>query len=219
MTMAVLTLVFLNVQTNPQALERRVFISIPILAVSHEDEAAGSISTLAIQVERQNAPAGLVIEFNEGSRAFGVFKGRAMEVDSKEAARTAVLAASKVAGEDPETLRVTFKAVSNAYLIGGPSASASIAVAMVAALRGIPILPNVVISGATDADGHILPVGGLPAKLHAAAAAGLTTVLIPAGQVRTQEWDLRSIAEGLNLKLVEVSTVHEAYERMTGQAL
>jgi predicted S18 family serine protease len=89
---------------------------------------------------------------------------------------------------------------------------------MVAALRGIPILPNVVITGATDADGHILSVGGLPAKLHAAAAAGLTTVLIPAGQVRTQEWDLRSIAEGLNLKLVEVSTVHEAYERMTGQA-
>jgi len=142
-----------------------------------------------------------------------------LEEDSKEAARTAVLAASKIAGEDSETLRVTFKAVSNAYLIGGPSASASIAVAIVAALRGTTILSDVVITGATDVDGHILPVGGLPAKILAAAAARLTTVLIPAGQARTSQWDLGPLAEDLKLTLVEVSTVKEAYEKMTGQTL
>ena len=219
-TTAVFALLLLNVKTIPEAAERRAFISIPILAVSSEDEvAAGSISTLAIQVERQSGPQGLIIEFNEGSKAFGAFKGRALEEDSKEAARTAVLAASKIAGEDSETLRVTFKAVSNAYLIGGPSASASIAVAIVAALRGVTILPGVVITGATDGDGHIVSVGGLPAKLHAAAAAGLTTVLIPAGQVRTRQWDLGPLAEDLKLTLVEVATIKEAYERMTGQAL
>ena len=218
-TTAILALLILNVETSPEAAERRAFISIPILAVSSEDEvSAGSISTLVIQVERQIAPAGLIIEFNEGSKAYGIFKGRALEEDSKQAARTAVLAGSKLAGEDSETLRVTFKAVSNAYLIGGPSASASIAVAIIAALRGIAILPDVVITGATDVNGHILPVGGLPAKIHAAAAAGLTTVLIPTGQARTSQWDLGPLAERLGLTLVEVSTVNEAYERMTGQS-
>lgn len=213
-------LLFMNAQTILKAAERLLFISIPILAVSTEDEvAAGSISTLAIQVERQSPGHGLIIEFNEGSKAFGAFKGRALEEDSKEAARTAVLAASKIAGEDSEKLRVTFKAVSNAYLIGGPSASASIAVAILAALRGITILPDIVITGATDVDGRILPVGGLPAKIHAAAAAGLTTVLIPAGQARTSQWDLGPLAERLRLTLVEVATVNEAYERMTGQTL
>jgi predicted S18 family serine protease len=218
-TIAVLALLLLNVKSILEAAERRVFISIPILAVSSEDEvAAGSISTLAIQVERQSAPLGLIIEFNEGSRAYGTFKGRALEEDSKEAARTAVLAASKIAGEDSETLRVTFKAVSNAYLIGGPSASASIAVAIIAALRGIRILPDVVITGATDVDGHILPVGGLPAKIHAAAAAGLTTVLIPAGQARTRDWDLLLLSESLGVTVVEVATVKDAYEKMTGRS-
>jgi len=49
--MAVLALLFLNVKSTAEAGERRVFISIPILAVSSEDEVGtGSISTLAIQV-------------------------------------------------------------------------------------------------------------------------------------------------------------------------
>lgn len=219
-TLVVLALLLLNVYTIPEAAEQRFFISIPILAVSTEDEvAAGSISTLVIQVERRSTAQGLIIDFNEGSKAFGAFKGRALEEDSKEAAKAAVLAATKIAGEDSSKLRVTFKAVSNAYLIGGPSASASIAVAIVAVLRGISILPDVVITGAIDAGGHILPVGGLPAKLHAAAAAGLTTVLIPAGQVRTSQWDLGPLADRLRLTLVEVATVNEAYEKMTGQTL
>ena len=218
-TTAVLVLLCLHVQTVSEAAEQRVFIAIPILAVSSEDEVAeGSISTLVIQVERHSAPLGLIVEFNEGSKAFGAFKGRALEEDSKDAARTAVLAASKIAGEDSETLRVTFKAVSNAYLIGGPSASASIAVAIIAALRGITILPDVVITGAIDADGHILPVGGLPAKIQAAAAAGLTTVLIPAGQARTREWDLSLLSESVGVTVVEVSTVKDAYEKMTGHS-
>jgi len=52
-----------------------------------------------------------------------------------------------------------------------------------------------------------------------AASAGFTIILIPTGQIRTPDWDLRPLAEGLNVKVVEVPTIKEAYERMTGQSL
>jgi hypothetical protein len=94
----------------------------------------GSTGTWAIEINRLSEPVGLVVQFNEGSRAYGVFKGRALEPDSKEAAKTAVLAACRILEEDPRTWRVTFKEVSNAYLIGGPSAGGTIAVALIAAV-------------------------------------------------------------------------------------
>jgi predicted S18 family serine protease len=201
-----------------EASEQRFFISIPTLSVSTEDGASiGSTGTWAIQIDRLSEPGELIVQFNEGSRAYGVFKGRALEPDSKEAARTAVLAACRILAEDSRTWRVTFKEVSNAYLIGGPSASGAIAVALVAAVRGATILPGVVMTGAIDADGRILPVGDLPTKIQAAAAAGLTTVLIPVGQARTRDWDLRVLAESLGVTVTEVKTVQDAYEIMTGR--
>lgn len=208
----------LNTVSLAQSAEQRFFISIPTLSVTTENGlTTGATGTWVIQVDRLSDPIGLVIQFSEGSRAYGALKGRALEQDSKEAARTAVIAACNVLAEDPRTWRVTFKEVSNAYMIGGPSASGPIATALIAAVRGTTILPGVVMTGAIDADGRIMPVGDLPAKIRAAAAAGLSTVLIPAGQARTREWDLWHLAETLDVTLIEVTTLKDAYERMTGQ--
>ena len=178
---------------------------------------AGSTGTWAIEIDRLSEPIGLVVQFNEGSRAYGVLKGRALEQDSKEAARTAVLAACRILEEDPRTWRVTFKEVSNAYLIGGPSAGGAIAVALIAAVRGVSIIPGIAMTGAIDGNGRILPVGDLPIKIQAAAAAGLSTVLIPVGQARTRDWDLWLLSESLGVTVVEVSTIMDAYEKMTGR--
>src|SRR5437660_12062733 len=105
---------------------------------------------------------GLDVQFNVGSRAFGPFKRGALKPDSKEAARTAVLAACRILAEDPRTWRVTFKEVSTAYLIGGPSAGGGIAVALVAAIRGVTPQPGCVMTGAITFDGRMMPVGELP---------------------------------------------------------
>jgi len=90
---------------------------------------------------------------------------------------------------------------------------------MVVARRGDALLPGVVITGNVDPDGRISAVGTLPEKILLAASAGFTIILIPPGQIRTPDWDLRPLAEGLNVKVVEVPTIKEAYERMTGQSL
>ena len=196
--------------------EQRFFITVPILSVSSQN--TGMTNYVAIQADRLSNPTGPEIQFNEGSRALGRFKGGALSEDWKDAAHIAVLAACEQTGEDPRTWSVTLKNVSPAYLTEGPSASAAISVAMIAALKQGKILPGVIMTGAVDSGGRILPVGALTEKLRAAAAGGFSTVLIPQGQIKTRDWDLRALADDLRVTIVEVSTLREAYERMTGQS-
>ena len=196
--------------------EQRFLITVPVLSVSSQD--IGTTNYIAIQADRLSNPVGPEIQFNEGSRALAPFKGGALSDDWKTAAYIAVVVACEAAGEDPRTLSVTFKNVSGAYLTGGPSASAAVAVAIIAALRHDGILSGVVMTGAVDPSGRILPVGALPEKIQAAAAGRFSTFLIPKGQTKTREWDLRPLAEDLRVTIVEVSTLREAYESMTGKS-
>lgn len=196
--------------------DQRFLVTVPILSVSSQD--VGTTNYVVIQTDRLSNPVGPEIQFNEGSRSLRPFKGGALSEDWKDATRMAVLAACGAVGEDPRTWSVTVKNVSAAYLTEGPSASAAIAVAMIAALRRDGILPGVVMTGAVEPSGRILPVGALPEKLQAAAAGRFSTVLIPQGQTKNRDWDLSPLAEDLRVTIVEVSTLREAYERMTGQS-
>jgi hypothetical protein len=196
--------------------EQRFLITVPTLSVSSQD--IGATTFVAIQVDRLANSVGPEVQFVEGSRTLRLFRGGALSEDWKDAAHTAVLAACDAVGEDPRTWSVTLKNVSNAYITGGPSASAAIAVAMIAALRQDGILPGVVMTGAVDPSGRILTVGALPEKIQAAAAGGFSTVVIPQDQIKTQDWDLSALAENLRVTIVEVSTLREAYERMTGRS-
>jgi predicted S18 family serine protease len=194
------------------------FISIPILSVIiMGDKQYGATTMLAMQIDRLPQANGPDVQFNEGSRALGVFKGSALGPDWKDSARTATVAAATALGEDPRAWRVILKEVSNSYLADGPSAGAAMAVGMVAAARGVNLLSRTALTGRIDATGRIMGVGGLPEKLQAAAGNGISTVIIPAGQTRTIEWDLRPVAESLGITLIEVPSLKEAYESMTGQ--
>jgi hypothetical protein len=196
--------------------EQRFLITVPTLSVSSQH--IGATTYVAIQVDRLSNPVGPEIQFNEGSRALGRFRGGALSEDWKDAAHIAVLAACDAVGEDPRAWSVTLKNISNAYITDGPSASAAIAVAMIAALRRDGILPGVVMTGAVDPSGHILTVGELPEKIQAAAAGHFSTVLIPQGQTKTRDWDLSVLADSLQVTIVEVATLREAYVKMTGQS-
>ncbi len=77
---------------------------------------------------------------------------------------------------------------------------------------------GVAITGTVDPEGRISAVGRLPEKILLAAAAGFSTILIPSGQTRTPDWDLGLLAKSLNLTVLEVSTIKEAYAWMTGQS-
>lgn len=215
-----IVLIVTSLRMDGAGAEQRFLTTVPTLSVATQGSSAvGAKTFVAIQVDRLPQPVGPEIQFNEGSRALGTFRGGALSADWKEAAHIAVLAATRAIGEDPRTWLVTLKNVSTAAITDGPSASAAIAVAMIAALRGDRLLPGLVMTGAVAPDGRILAVGELPAKLRAAAAGGFSTLLIPPGQTRTREWDLGPLADDLRVTLVEVPTLQEAYERMTGRPL
>jgi hypothetical protein len=219
-TAHLLTVLFLLIvcRGTVGAVGQRVFISIPILGVStHGDKLVGATHYLAVQIDRLPDLSGPQVQFNEGSRAFGTLKGSALSPAWKDAARRAVDAAAHALGEDSRSWLVTVKDVSNAYMTDGPSASAALAVGIVAALRGDALPANVAMTGKVEADGRISDVGDIPEKLHGAARSGLSVVLIPKGQLRTRDWDVRPLAESLQLTVLEVGTLREAYEKITGR--
>ncbi|MDY2826661.1 MAG: endopeptidase La [Eubacteriales bacterium] len=66
----------------------------------------------------------------------------------------------------------------------GPSAGAAMVTALVSALTGTPVRHEVAMTGEATLTGRVLPIGGLKEKTMAAAAAGVTTVLIPEDNMR-----------------------------------
>ncbi len=63
--------------------------------------------------------------------------------------------------------------------VEGDSASISVATAVVSALEGIPVDQSVAMTGSLSIRGHVLPVGGVTAKIEAAIEGGFKKVIIP----------------------------------------
>lgn len=63
--------------------------------------------------------------------------------------------------------------------VEGDSASVSIATAVMSALSRVPIRQDVAMTGSLSVHGLVLPVGGVTAKIEAAAKIGIKKVLIP----------------------------------------
>lgn len=63
--------------------------------------------------------------------------------------------------------------------VEGDSASITMATVIVSALENIPIRQDLAMTGSLSVRGRVLPVGGVTAKLEAAAASGIKMALIP----------------------------------------
>ncbi len=90
--------------------------------------------------------------------------------------------------------------------VEGDSASISVATAVVSALEGIPVDQSIAMTGSLSIRGHVLPVGGITAKVEAAIEAGLEKVIIPKSNLLDVILDEEH--EG-KIEIVPVSTVEE----------
>jgi predicted S18 family serine protease len=188
------------------------FATVPALAVGVIGGAeVGSLHYIVIQLDEDRLSRGPTVQFSERSR------GSAVGDEWKEGVQTAVAAAARAVKEDARGWTVTIKNRAYANYTNGASASSAIAVGLIAAWRGDALRPDAVVTGLITADGHIQPVAGLPSKLEGAARSNMHIMLIPAGQARTDEWDLFELGRQLNITVIEVGTLSEAYELMAGR--
>lgn len=69
----------------------------------------------------------------------------------------------------------------------GPSAGVTMTTALVSALTGIPVRPDVAMTGEITLRGRVLPIGGLKEKTLAAYRAGIRTIIIPKENMKDLE--------------------------------
>ncbi len=89
----------------------------------------------------------------------------------------------------------------------GPSAGIGMVTSIVSTLTGIPVRPDVAMTGEVTLRGRVLPIGGLKEKLLAALRGGIKVVLIPEENVK----DLAEIPANVKagLEIIPVSHVDE----------
>ena len=88
--------------------------------------------------------------------------------------------------------------------VEGDSASISVATAVLSALEKIPVNQSVAMTGSLSIRGHVLPVGGVTAKVEAAIEAGFEKVIIPAANL--QDVILDEAHEG-RIEIIPATTV------------
>lgn len=96
--------------------------------------------------------------------------------------------------------------------LDGPSAGISIAIAVLSAIKNMPVDNLVAMTGELSVHGRVKPVGGVSSKVEAAAKAGVKRVIIPEenwlntfdGLADVKVIPVRNIEEVLALALVEV---------------
>jgi ATP-dependent Lon protease len=131
--------------------------------------------------------------------------------ESAQAALSYIRANAKKLGVDPQFSKgkeIHIHLPEGAIPKDGPSAGITMAMAIVSAASGRAARNDVAMTGEITLRGSVLPIGGLTEKLLAAQRAKITTVLIPAENVK----DLAEIPEKVKegLKIVPIATIEEA---------
>jgi ATP-dependent Lon protease len=85
----------------------------------------------------------------------------------------------KFLGEDVSSMDVHIQFVLTHDGVEGDSASVTIATAVLSAITNVPVRQDVAMTGSLSIHGLVLPIGGVTAKIEAAAKLGVKKVLIP----------------------------------------
>jgi uncharacterized protein len=99
-------------------------------------------------------------------------------------------------------------------IVGGPSASGSIAVLTVALLDNLKLNDKTAMTGTINSGGIIGPVGSIAAKVIAANKGGIEKVLIPEFGLSES---IENITKNLSIEIVNVSTLEDAIFEFTGK--
>jgi len=142
------------------------------LAVLASDPSMAEYSGVVLPIVAEVTPA--------GSRAEGkiIATGKLGEI-AKEAVQNVSALIKKYTGKDISNYDVHIQFIGTQEGVEGDSASISIAAAIISAIENVEIDQTVGMTGSLSIRGGVLPVGGITAKIEAAAESGLKKVIIP----------------------------------------
>ncbi|UCF09207.1 MAG: ATP-dependent protease LonB [Thermoplasmata archaeon] len=103
---------------------------------------------------------------------------------AKEAVQNVSALIKKYTGEDISRYDVHIQFIGTHEGVEGDSASISVAAAVISALEEVAVDQSVGMTGSLSVRGRVLPVGGITAKIEAAAKMGIKKVLIPKANMR-----------------------------------
>ncbi len=141
------------------------------LAVIQGDESLSEMSGIVTRIAAEVTPAS---SKEEGKV---IATGKLGEI-AKESVQNVSAIVKKMTGKNISDydLHVQFL---DTHGVEGDSASISIATAIISAMENVPVDMSLAMTGSLSVRGEVLPVGGVTAKIEAAAKSGLKRILIP----------------------------------------
>ena len=127
---------------------------------------------------------------------------------AKESVTNVSAVIKKLTGKDVSDYDIHIQFV-DTHGVDGDSASITIATAVISALENIPIRQDLAMTGSLSVRGEVLPIGGVTAKIEAAARAGIKTVVIP----RANAQDVLLDTQFEHIEVISVDTLDEVMEQ------
>ncbi|MDP6378038.1 MAG: ATP-dependent protease LonB [Candidatus Thalassarchaeaceae archaeon] len=140
------------------------------LAVLGADSGLSDFSGIMLPVEALVTPS-----HKQGGAVFAT--GGLSEM-AKESVTNVSAVIKKLTGKDVSDFDIHIQFV-DTHGVDGDSASITIATAVISALEEIPIDQNLAMTGSLSVRGEVLPIGGVTAKIEAAAKSGINRIIIP----------------------------------------
>ena len=196
----------------PALAESPRVVIVPTLGIQGEGQPA-VVNQVLIQFERVAGLNGPVVQFSEMNLGGGSRVGE----EWKDGVHHAVEAVARLVGEDGRDWRVTLKNRAVTAMTDGRSASGAIAAGLLAAYKGETLRSDVAVSAVVTPDGRIDVVGALSSKLEAAAGGHFRGLVVSRHQPYTRDWPQgEETANRLRIQLIQVGTLAEVYDALTG---
>src|SRR5438094_9949614 len=173
------------------------------LAVLGGDNSIAEFSGIVLPIAAEVTPA----QAKQGGRIIAT--GRLGEI-AQEAVENVAALIKKYTGEDISNHDIHVQFVGSREGTEGDSASISVATAVISALEEVPVNQTVAMTGSLSVRGQVLPVGGVTAKIEAAAELGIRKVVIPRANLKDVLLEDRYQGK---IEIVPVDTLSEVLEQ------
>ena len=142
------------------------------LAVHTADPSMSEFSGLVLPIVAEVTPAG---SQSEGKI---IATGKLGEI-AKESVLNISAIVKKYMGRDISKHDIHIQFIGTYEGLEGDSASVSVITAVISAMENVPVRQDVAMTGSLSIRGNVLPIGGVTAKIEAAAKAGIKKVIVP----------------------------------------